>query len=213
MPAPARVHCLMREGAFLTELINNAGDHLDGEVEAVPLWLNRRLCLRASVTRLDRETLDGLLGHRSEPTVRELLDVLGLDASELPSFSTQMDTSLRDPLIREGIVKRLAADSRLEARVLSEARALRERIVALMSAQAREGEPLVIVDVGWGATIQRYLEETLAAAGVPPTRSACIWRPPTARPRRPCTAPRSTGSSATTGSHRPQRTWCSAPRS
>jgi predicted HAD superfamily hydrolase len=162
-----RVHCLMREGAFLTELVNRVNEHLEGDVEAVPLWLNRRLCLRASITRLDRETLDTLVAHRSEPTVREVLDVLGLDASEVPSYSTQMDTSLGDPLIREGLIKRLTAEPHIEARVLAEARVLRERIAAMVGRQARDGEPLVIVDVGWGATIQRYLQATLEAAGLP----------------------------------------------
>ena len=163
-----RVGCLMREGAFLTELLERANPYLDAELEAVPLWLNRDLCLRASVTQGTREELERLLVRRSAPTVQGLCTMLGVPLSSLPEWTSHAGTSLQDPVVRHNLIEALSGDERVRAAIVQRSRELRERVVAYVDdfCGGPEGD-VVVADLGWGASIQSLLSEGLAKAGVP----------------------------------------------
>ena len=74
-----RVLCLMREGAFLAELIERCGEQLGGDLEAVPFWLNRTVLLRASIAEGSPEELKRFMHRRSAPTVEAICRELRRD--------------------------------------------------------------------------------------------------------------------------------------
>ena len=163
--AVKRVLCLMREGSFLSTLIRNANPYLGRELEAVPLWLNRKLALRAAVTDIDRYVLADLLNRRSPQTVGAFLRRLGIDPAEVPAYAGHVRTSLADPVVRNSLIDYLAAEPALRARILAESRRLRDAILRLLQREAPGDGPVTFVDLGWGATIQGQLTRALAEAG------------------------------------------------
>jgi FMN phosphatase YigB (HAD superfamily) len=162
-----RVLCIMREGAFLADLIARAGRYLGHDLEAIPLWLNRKLCRRAALTTVEGGALSEVLKQRSPPSVGAALKSLGLDPAEVPAFSAHLETTLADPVVSEGLIEHLSQEPALRARILSESRRLREAIVALIQQLAPGDDPFTVVDLGWNATIQGQLSRTLAEAGAP----------------------------------------------
>lgn len=164
----SRVGCLMREGAFVSELLELANPYLDAELDAVPLWLNRDLCLRASVAQGTLEELERLLVRRSAPTVQGLCTVLGLSLSSLPEWTSHADTSLQDPVVRHNFLRALSGDEPIRTAIVQRSRELRERVIAYVDDFCGGPEAdLVLADLGWGASIQSLLSEGLGKAGVP----------------------------------------------
>lgn len=162
-----RVGCLMREGAFLGELLRHANPYLGRELEAVPLWLNRDLCLRASVADGSWEELERLLARRSAPTAGGLLSLLGVPLSRLPEWTSHAGTSLEDPVVRHNVFAAISSDERVRAEIGQRSRALRERIAAYVDRLCGGDGPLTLVDLGWGASIQALLHRVLEQAGAP----------------------------------------------
>jgi len=162
-----RVGCLMREGAFLGELLRHSGAYLGTELEPVPLWLNRSLCLRASIAQASEDELERLLVRRSATTVEGLCATLGVPLSLLPEWSSHAGTSLEDPVVRHNFLRALSADERVRAEILARSRELRERIVAYVDAFGGGDGPLTLIDLGWGASIQGLLARALTKAGAP----------------------------------------------
>lgn len=163
-----KLGCLMREGEFLAELIRRAALYRGCDVAAVPLWLNRSVCLRAAVVSTDLHDLRPLLDSRSALTVEGLLRRLGVGMSALPQWASHARTTLADPVVRVGLLDALASDPVVRGAIFSGARAQRERIVRLIDEFAGPAPASVaVVDLGWGATIQRLLGDVLRAAGAP----------------------------------------------
>ena len=160
-----RVFCLMREGAFLTRLLSEAGS--DREIPlAQPLWANRSICGRAAIGGATREELSALFWRRTPPTMKDFCSMLGVRISDLPSLAGHADTRLEDPILRELILDELTAEGPIRDQIIANAQALRERFVAYLEKTVGDTDPLVIVDLGWGATIQDRLVATLKQAGV-----------------------------------------------
>lgn len=163
-----RVGCLMREGAFLGELLRRANPYLGRELDAVPLWLNRDLCLRASVADGSVEALERLLVRRSPPTVGGLFALLGVPLSRMPEWTSHAGTSLEDPVMRHNLFAALGADERVRSEIVRRSRALRERIAAYVEHVCGDQDgTLTIVDLGWGASIQGLLHRALEQTGAP----------------------------------------------
>ncbi len=163
-----RVGCLMREGSFLGDLLRHANPYLGRDLEAVPLWLNRSLCLRASIAEGSSDELARLLVRRSAPTVAGLCRTLGIELSSLPEWGSHAGTSLEDPVVRHNFLHALSSDKRVRSEILQRSRVLRERITAYVDGfcDGEEG-PLTVVDLGWGASIQGLLQQALAKSGMP----------------------------------------------
>jgi FMN phosphatase YigB (HAD superfamily) len=163
------VSCLMREGTFLSELVNAADDarrNPDQEpLSAAPLWLNRHTCLVASMERITHDGLEHLYKGRTSLTMRQALALLGLTPLDVPALAGHGDTRLDDQTIRAALIKELEGSEELQAKAWAHARKQRERVVALLEAAADENGRLLLVDLGWGASIQDLANRCLRAAG------------------------------------------------
>jgi len=162
----SRVFCFMREGELLVDVVNRAGAALNSPVRAERLWLNRETLAAAAIGDATREELGALLVRRRTPSVAQLLRAVGLGVSDVPAFASHAETRLDDVTIRENLLATLLEDQALRSRVVEHARTQRERIVGYVEGLLEDGDDLMgVVDLGWGASAQRLLEQVLLSAG------------------------------------------------
>ncbi len=160
------VFCMMREGKILSELVNAAGASVPAPVKAQPIWLSRQVCARASIVEGSAEELGRLFERRKAPTVGEFCATLGVNSAELREFAELADARLSQPGLGAGLVEHLASDPTTRTRIVASSAELRSRIVRYVESVRPPGEDrIVLVDLGWGATIQTLLDGLLREAG------------------------------------------------
>jgi FMN phosphatase YigB (HAD superfamily) len=163
----SKVLCLMREGELLAGLINNAVVDGGPAVRAEPLWLSRQVCAQAAIVEGSREELEALFERRRLPTLREFAATVGLSLDDFPDLAAEADRWLDDAGFGDVVIDAIVFDSELRAKVVARAQALRRRILRYLEQVRPAGEGrLVLVDLGWGATIQALVERLLREAGV-----------------------------------------------
>jgi FMN phosphatase YigB (HAD superfamily) len=161
-----RAHCLMREGEFLSEFVTGAAPAMDAPVAAEKLWLSRFVATRAAIGAATEQELERLMFGPAPPTVAEFCRRLDLEVHEIAPLAGHAETTLYDPIVRRLVLDAILDDEALKGRVVADARRLRERVVDSVLKAAPGEAPIVVVDIGWGATIQQRLAEALGHAGV-----------------------------------------------
>jgi len=162
-----RLHCLMREGDFLSELIDHAAAAAGSDVETTRLYLNRQVAAVASIGDASAEEISPLLSRREPVTARQLLEMLGVDSELVPGLAGFLDSRVEEGVRRKETLDALEKDEAVSLQIQAHARALRERIVRMVRRQHDDGdEQFVLVDLGWGASIQRRLAELFHQAEV-----------------------------------------------
>jgi FMN phosphatase YigB (HAD superfamily) len=164
--------CLMREGALLSMLVNEAAAYLGSSVTGDPVWLSRQVLARASIVEGSERELRALLVRRSAPTIRQMCETVGVDVELSPALRDRAEARLDDAATADDVLSELTSDPELRAAMVARGRALRERISAYLAKHVPEGEQnLILVDLGWGGTIQTLLQNLL-------TRQAALDRTP-----------------------------------
>jgi FMN phosphatase YigB (HAD superfamily) len=162
------VHCLMREGEFLTELVRAADDAQrtphEVPLDVHPLWLNRQTCLVASLGELGEDELRRVYEGRTSLTMRQALGLLGLEPADVPAIAGHADTRLDDETLRTALLNELK-DEELRAKAFAYAREQRHRVVHLLEDAAGPAGRVLLVDLGWGASIQDLANQCLRAIG------------------------------------------------
>jgi len=162
----SKVFCMMREGELLSRMIRMAAPAARHPVESEPIWLSRQVCARATIVSGTAAELSSLLQRRRMPTAGELCRTLGLDVEDVPGFERRPEARLDEPYVAEKLIGTLSSDPDLRASIVSASAELRSRIVRYVEGLRPPGEErVVLVDLGWGATIQFLLEGVLRAAG------------------------------------------------
>ncbi|MGE4426735.1 MAG: HAD family hydrolase [Solirubrobacteraceae bacterium] len=158
--------CLMREGAFLEELIGDAARTLGLPLTTHRLHLNRQLSTIAAIGDASRSDLLGLTERRSAATIGRLLRMLDVDPVRVPGLREHLGFPSSDATARDAFVRVVGDDPVLQAEIAERARVLRERVVATIDRESPDG-PVLIADLGWGASIQRKLIALLQQSGSP----------------------------------------------
>lgn len=163
----SKLFCLMREGELLSGLINAAAPAAQRPVAAEPIWLSRHVCARACILEGTREELHALFARRNLPTLREFCATLGLEAADLPTLSGRADARLDDAGVGDAVIDEIVYDAELRSRVVAASGELRRRVVRYVQERLPPGERrMMLVDLGWGATVQGLLQKLLRADGV-----------------------------------------------
>lgn len=158
--------CMMREGELLADLIGRVAVARRTGLDARPLWLSRHVTARAALCRADEAELRALLVRRVSPTVGRFVANLGLSLAELPELRSRAGGRLDDPGLVDEVVSRLTGTEQLRLRILAESAAARARLLRYLRSTIGEPDTVALVDLGWGATIQRNLARVFAAAGI-----------------------------------------------
>jgi len=158
--------CLMREGAFLEDLIGDAARTLGLPLRTHRLHLNRQLSTIAAIGDAGRGDLLALTERRTSATVGRLLRMLDVDPVRVPDLREHLGFPSSDATARDAFVRVIGADPVLQAEIAARARRLRERVVATIERESPDG-PVLIADLGWGGSIQRKLITLLNQTGEP----------------------------------------------
>ncbi|HVX44660.1 MAG TPA: HAD family hydrolase [Mycobacteriales bacterium] len=161
-----RMYCLMREGDFLGELLGQAADWMGAKVKPEVIWASRHVVSTASLVNADRESLEKLLVRRNQPTPRSLAAQLGFSLDQLPELGDIADTKLFSGELVERVFDAIEGNGTVRAQIMEHATTTRERLLAYLDQHIpADADRIVVVDIGWGGTIQRMLSEVLQAAG------------------------------------------------
>lgn len=162
----SRVFCMMREGRLLSQLVNAAAPAAPAPVEAQPIWLSRQVCARASIFEGSDEEIATMFQRRRMPTVAELCTTLGVKPEEVTGFAELRNARLSEPHLARRLVDGITSNAELRARIVASSAQLRARLVRYLEGLRPPGEDhLVLLDLGWGATIQTLLDGLLRGAG------------------------------------------------
>ncbi|MGI8778308.1 MAG: hypothetical protein ACR2LJ_13215 [Acidimicrobiales bacterium] len=160
------VYCMMREGEFLSRLLNGARGYLRSPVRAEMLWISRHVSSRAAIFDADEDELRRFLDRQVSPTLYDLCDTLGIGLAQLPDLAADADTRLDDPELADRVLRRLSEQPHVRAAIVANAAEVRGRLVDYFLRTVKPtGDRAVVVDLGWGCTIQVNLDAALVNAG------------------------------------------------
>nr|MDT0663760.1 hypothetical protein [Micromonospora sp. DSM 115978] len=157
------VHCLMREGDFLARVI--AEPAADLGVSTSTLWASRQVSALANVFEASPEELRTFLVRRHSPSLGQLLRQLGVNLDEVAGLSALADRRLDVPGLLDDTLDALCSDERVRSEIVVTAARLRERFLHYLDSRLPSSGRVVIVDLGWGGTIQALLQRLLASVG------------------------------------------------
>jgi FMN phosphatase YigB (HAD superfamily) len=162
----SKAFCLMREGDLLSDLVTLAGGYLGSGITGEPLWLSRQVTARAAIFEGHAWELGQLLSRRSAPTVAEFCKTLGVAVESAPLLRENAAGRLNDASLAGDVIEELSSNPDLRGPIVQRAGLLRERVLAYVERMLPEGERnLVLVDLGWGGTIQKKLQDVLHRSG------------------------------------------------
>ena len=157
----AHVHCLLREGATIAELMRSTAP--DGPTP-VPLHVSRWVTMRAAVVDGTTEELLTALSRRADLTADHVVEAFGCDVGMVRQVLGGERVAAGE--VRDACIA-ISRDDALRHAIVAASAVLRERVIRYLEQRLR-GEPdtpIVVADVGWGGTIQEGLTRILRAAG------------------------------------------------
>jgi len=164
-----RALCLMREGWFLKQLVDEARPASGRRLHTETVWASREAVARASIYRGSEEELRSFLARRRPPTPSQLVASFGLSPSDIPALPELDERYARtdgDPAAGEELVEMVLERPGLVAQAVDASRARRRRLLDHVRAAAGPGPgPVVVVDVGWSGMIQESLQSMLREDG------------------------------------------------
>ncbi|WP_432515348.1 hypothetical protein [Kineococcus sp. SYSU DK001] len=168
------VLCLMREGAFLADILNGVPDR-PGKVRAVPFWASRSACLRASFVTGDLDELSRVLWRPEPMSVRDVLDALDLRVEEVPGGQGFLDevqglgTAGDEAEVNQAFLSYVAKQDGLRRTVVERSARRRRAFLDYLRrcVPGIEGQTVGLVDLGFGGTIQEWLHQMVIAEGLP----------------------------------------------
>lgn len=164
--------CPMREGELLSALVNNAAAARGWKVQAKPIWLSRHVVSIAALDCFDEESVTDFIRRSYQLSVRQLLAMLHLRSGDVPVLAGELDTVLDNGPVCERVAVALTEAPHIRNRLAARVTAMRDRLLKVLRTNGALDNPeMMLLDLGWGGTIQYYLAEVLkiAKTGVTPS--------------------------------------------
>lgn len=163
----SEVFCVMREGAFLAPLVEAARRQRRGGPQTSTLWVSRHVCSQAAIVDVSAQEIDSFLHRRRAPTLAGACAGLGLAPAQLPDLAGRARDRLDDPALRRSFLGAVTQRDELRAAVAAHCAAVRQSLVKhVVATVGRSTGQAVLVDLGWGTTIQAALDVALRTEGV-----------------------------------------------
>jgi FMN phosphatase YigB (HAD superfamily) len=159
------ISCLLREGDFLSQLITEHA--AEAGLTVSTLWVSRQVCALSTVYEGTAAELEAFLSRRRAPTVGQLLEQLGVPVNDVPALSELVDVRLDLPGVAGQALEAIAAEPQVRGTIVVRAARLRERLLRYLDEQLPSSGLALVVDLGWGGTIQTLLSRILQSAGRP----------------------------------------------
>ncbi len=158
-----RISCLLREGDYLSRLIREQA--AGAGIEVSTLWVSRQVCALATVYEGTADELRAFLSRRRAPTVGQLAEQLGVRLAEVPALSDLVDLRLDTPGVAHTALGAIADEPQVRGAIVVRAARQRERLLRYLDENLPGSGLALIVDLGWGGTIQALLSQILHSAG------------------------------------------------
>lgn len=166
----SRALCVMREGRFIKRLLDAAQPIPEHSLATSTVWASREACARASIYDGSEAELRSFLARLRIPSPRQVLDSLGLSPAEWPDLrqfvETLQERRIGDESAGNRLIDHILERPELVKAVVLRSRARRQRLVQHLRSAAGPGKgPVLLVDVGWGATILESLQRMIDEEG------------------------------------------------
>jgi hypothetical protein len=158
----AAVHCLLREGGTIAELIRRVRP---GGAPPVEVHASRWAILRAAVFTGSVDELYGALARRADFRAEHVADAFGVP---LALVQKVVGDTPHDHRARAGAVERIAAHPELREQIVASSARLRggvERYLERTLHLGGEG-PVVLCDIGWSGMIQQGITDIAHGMGI-----------------------------------------------
>lgn len=160
-----KVFGLMREGRFLGRVADATARDLGVKLQTEEIWLSRRAVIGASLYADDLSRLGDAIAVAPGENEIEVLGNLGLTpgdvAAALPGFNMRTNGALA------ALTQAIVATPALKSKVLARAEELRRGLLKGLGKHfdLSSSERIVLMDLGYAATIQSVLAGILAREG------------------------------------------------
>ncbi|MFM2077830.1 MAG: hypothetical protein RJA49_1720, partial [Actinomycetota bacterium] len=158
----AAVHCLLREGGTIAELIRRIRP--DGP-PPVEVHASRWAVLRAAVFTGSVDELYGALARRADFRAEHVADAFGVP---LALVQKVVGDNPHDHRARAGAVERIAANDELREQIIASSARLRGGVERYLERTLRLGTsgPVVLCDIGWSGMIQQGITRIAHGMGI-----------------------------------------------
>ncbi len=148
----ARVHYLLREGAFLADVVAATRHDAPG---TVLLHASRWVNMRASVLSGSPEELFRAIARREMLRPGHVAEAFDVPLAEVERV---IGTTVLDDHGRMDAIEAISADDALREQIVASSRGLRDRLRRYLEPRiAPDDGRIVVCDIGWGGTIQESL--------------------------------------------------------
>lgn len=160
----APIFGIMREGRFLSRLVEAVAKAMGHDVEPGELWLSRRAVVRAALWSDDLTLLSQAVSYCPGPSSDDVLEQLGLSRSDLAGVF--QDTSLFDIHAPGGVEAFLTGVSRssdLQDKIVKYSERRRGALITYLESALNNGMDgrAILLDLGYAGTIQTVLQKIL----------------------------------------------------
>lgn len=166
------IHPLMREGAFLTTLLQKAAEYRGSRMTVTPLYVSRKaLFLPSLATEPADEAHLTYIADTNGLRIRDIFNILGVEDHSAP-FENYLDIESKQSkniMFGEASLYSAMIDHLLSAEV---GRAIQQRAKQAFDRLARYlrqeglGQRAITLDLGFRGSMQRCLEQVIRAAGL-----------------------------------------------
>lgn len=170
--------CPMREGRYLTRLLDGAAGYLGSDLPAEAFWMSREACARASIFDGSREELmAAFTNRRGETPLRRLAESIGLPPESVSDFDRSYSEERKDldPVgdlkaastgRSERFLEFVAGRPDLVAMAQRTSERRRRALVNHLKAAIGDARDVGLVDVGWSGSVQSALARILERENV-----------------------------------------------
>lgn len=170
-----RIYPFMREGYILGELLEKEAASRGMELEVKPIYISRKVTYIPSITKIDREEIENMIGARNL-TINESLRLMGLESYSIEQSILEKYGNLRwkdthtisygDTTLKEYLINIFLQKENVEKmeKYVSKQRKL---LVAYLKQEIGDMQNVATIDIGFFGRIQMWMEQALKIEKMP----------------------------------------------
>ena len=125
------------------------------------------MCALSAVYEGTPRELEAFMSRRRAPTVGQLAEQLGVPIHDVPALADMVDLRLDVPGVAATALAAITSEPQVRGTIVVRAARARERLLRYLDGQLPASGLALVVDLGWGGTIQTLLARILHSAGRP----------------------------------------------
>lgn len=169
----SRVYPLMREGWLLGKLLEGECADRGKLLEVHPIYVSRKVTYIASITEINREEIENLIGARNL-TIEESIRLVGLDLAEFEElqkyysilYKHSHEIPYEETTVKEYVIHKFLEKDNKE-KILKYVTEERKKLVRYLIQEIKDFDNIATVDIGFFGRIQMWMEKSLSIENIP----------------------------------------------